>query len=224
MTLQKIFDKTRKLTRTSSTLLTDAQLLDLTNETYLDIQRRLAQEEIEILGTIKRTDLAANQANYQLPQDVLTILRLEINYDDASDETKWRKMTETDLGNLPIEWYRLLKSQSMSKSLYDLFASQIFVFPQPTKNITGGLRIWYIPRQPEFTNINDELPFVLKNYWEVFAYGNAWRYLEEIGNVKANRILELYEAFITRMIEDFKVEVIEPIKIQIMDYFNQGWI
>jgi hypothetical protein len=98
MTLQKIFEKTRRLTNTTTTTLPDARLLEITNETYLDIQRRLAQEEIEIFGTIKKTDLVEGQANYQLPTDILTILRMEVNYDDPTDNTQWRKVNQTDLG------------------------------------------------------------------------------------------------------------------------------
>jgi hypothetical protein len=224
MTLQKIFDKTRRLTNTTTTRLPDARLLEITNETYLDIQRRLAQEEIEILGTIKKTDLVANQANYQLPTDMLTILRMEVNYDDPTDNTKWRKVNQTDLGNLPFEFYNLLKSQSKSKPLMDLFASQIFIFPQPTSNQTNGIRLWYIPKQPEFTTTSDQIPAILDNYWEVFAYGNAFRYFEELGHPEANRKLELYETFMEKMISDLKTEVIEPIKIQQVDFFNQGWL
>jgi hypothetical protein len=224
MTLQKVFDKTRRLTNTTTVTLKDERLLDLTNETYLDIQRRLAQEEIEIFGTIKKTDLIAGQANYQLPTDLLTILRLEVNYDDPTDNTKWVKVNQTDLANLPFEFYGLLQAQPKSKPLMDLFASQVFLFPQPTANQVNGIRLWYIPRQPEFTSASDEIPPILSNYWEVFAYGNAFRYFEEIGHPESNRKLELYEAFIQKMIEDLKVETIEPIKVQTVDYFNQGWL
>jgi len=224
MTLQKIFDKTRKLTNTTAKTLQDARLLEITNETYLDIQRRLAQEEIEIFGTIKKTDLVAGQANYQLPTDMLTILRMEVNYDDPTDNTKWVKVNQTDLGNLPFEFYKLLQSQPKSKPLMDLFASQIFLFPQATSNQANGIRLWYIPKQPEFTTTSDEIPAILNNYWEVLAYGNAFRYFEELGHPEANRKLELYEVFMEKMISDFKVETIEPIKIQQIDNLNQGWL
>jgi len=224
MTLQKIFDKTRRLTNTTTTTLTDARLLDISNETYLDIQRRLAQEEIEILGTIKKTDLIAGQANYQLPTDMLTILRMEVNYDDPTDNTKWIKVSETDLGNLPFEFYNLLQSQPKSKPLMDLFASQIYIFPQASTNQANGIRLWYIPKQPEFTNTSDQIPAILDNYWEVFAYGNAFRYFEELGHPEANRKLELYEAFMEKMISDLKTEVIEPIRVANIDYFQSGWL
>jgi hypothetical protein len=224
MTLQKIFDKTRRLTNTTTTTLTNARLLELSNETYLDIQRRLAQEEIEILGTIKKTDLVAGQANYQLPTDMLTILRMEVNYDDPTDNTKWRKVSQTDLANLPFEFYNLLQSQPKSRPLMDLFASQIFLFPQASSNQANGIRLWYIPKQPEFTTTSDEIPAILDNYWEVFAYGNAFRYFEEIGHPEANRKLELYETFMEKMISDLKTEAIEPIRVVNIDYYQQGWI
>jgi hypothetical protein len=224
MTLQKIFDKTRRLTNTTTASLQDARLLDLSNETYLDIQRRLAQEEIEIFGTIKKTDLVANQANYQLPTDMLTILRMEVNYDDPTDNTKWKKINQTDLANLPFEFYNLLQSQPKSKPLMDLFASQIFLFPQASTSQTNGIRLWYISKQPDFTTTSDQIPAILDNYWEVFAYGNSFRYFEEIGHPEANRKLELYEAFMEKMISDLKTEVIEPIRVANIDYFQNGWL
>ena len=224
MTLQKIFDKTRRLTKTTTITLSDARLLDLSNETYLDIQRRLAQEEIEIFGTIKKTDLVAGQTNYQLPNDMLTILRMEVNYDDPTDNTKWVKVSQTDLGNLPFEFYNLLQSQPKSKPLMDLFASQIFIFPQPADNKVNGIRLWYISKQEEFTNASDEIPIILDSYWEVFAYGNAFRYLEELGHPDADRKLKLYESFMQQMLDDFRTEVIEPIKMQQIDYFNKGFL
>jgi len=224
MTLQKIFDKTRRLTNTTTITLPDARLLDLSNETYLDIQRRLAQEEIEILGTIKKTDLMSGQTNYQLPTDILTILRMEVNYDDPTDNTKWVKVNQTDLGNLPYEFYNLLQSQPKSQPLMDLFASQIFLFPQATANQISGIRLWYIPKQSDFTSTSDQIPAILDNYWEVFAYGNAFRYFEELGRPEANKKLELYEAFMQKMLEDLKVDTIEPIKVATIDYFQQGWL
>jgi len=224
MQLSTIFEKTRKITNTNSTTLSDVDLLSLTNETYLDIQRSLANEEIELFGTIKKTDLVAGQANYSLPSDLLTILRLEINYDDPTDEDKWKKIDQADLGNLPYEWYELLKTQPKTKPLMDLFGGQVFIFPKPEEDKANGLRIWYIVKQPEFTSTSDEIPAILDTYYDVFVYGNAFKYLEQIGHPDANRKFELYQFYLKKMIDDLKVEVIEPIKMKSIDYFNKGWL
>jgi hypothetical protein len=224
MQLSTIFDKTRKITNTNSTTLPDAELLSLTNETYLDIQRSLANEEIELFGTNKKTDLVAGQTNYALPSDLLTILRLEINYDDPTDEDKWKKIDQSDLGNLPYEWYELLKTQPKTKPLMDLFGGQVFIFPRPEEGKANGLRIWYIAKQPEFTSTSDEIPPILDTYYDVFVYGNAFKYLEQIGHSDANRKFELYQFYMKKMLDDLKVEVIEPIKMKAINPFNQGWL
>ncbi|GIW67879.1 MAG: hypothetical protein KatS3mg096_747 [Candidatus Parcubacteria bacterium] len=224
MILSQVFQKVRRLTNTTSSTLTDVRLLDLVNEVYLEIQRTLADNEIEVLGGIVKTDLIANQPNYQLPSDLLTILRVEVNYDDPTDNTKWIKASETDLANLPYEWYNLLKSQPKSKPLYDLFSNTLWLFPQPTANQTQGLRLWYIVRQQDFTSVNDTLHPVLDKYWDVLAMGTAQKYLEEIGHPLSQRRFELYQLGLQKMVDDLKTEVIEPIKMQPIDYFNSGWV
>ncbi len=224
MTLSQVFQKVRRLTHTTTATLPDARLLDVINEAYLDIQKNLAMNEIEVLGTIAKTDLVANQPNYQLPENLLTILRIEVNYDDPTDNTKWIKVSQTDLVNLPYEWYQLINSQPKSKPLYDLFSNTIWLFPQPTANKTQGLRLWYIEKQPDFTSANDNLHPVLANYWEVLAYGASFVYLEEVSHPLSQRRFELYQAKLQLMIDDLKVETIEPIKMTTIDYYNKGWI
>lgn len=224
MLLTQVFTKTRRLTNTNSTTLSDSRLLDLINETYLDVQRTIANEGIDVFGAIKYTDLVANQSFYQLPSDTLAILRVEINYDDPTDNTKWKKLDETDLPNIPSEWFQLLKSQPKSKPLMDLFAAGFFVFPQPTENKTAGLRIWYVSQQSQFNSSTDEIPFQIDKYWEVLALGSAYRYFEEINHPLAQRKFEVYQLFLSKMIDDLKTEVIEPIKTSVPNYFNSGWI
>ncbi|MCS6954923.1 MAG: hypothetical protein N3D20_02785 [Candidatus Pacearchaeota archaeon] len=224
MTLQTIFDKVRRITNTSTASLPDTRLLSLSNEAFLYIQRELAQNEIESFGAVAKTDISSGKENYQLPDDLLTILRIEINYDDVNDESKWVKMTATDLGNLPIEWYKLIKSQPKSKPLFDLFSNNIWTFPEPDANRTLGLRLWYIAKQPDFTSASDELHPVLANYWDILAEGTAWLYYEEIGHPSSQRRFDIFHAKLQKMVSDLKIEVIESTKMGYIDYFNSGWI
>ena len=224
MILNQVINKARRLTNTSPAIFPDSRAIDLANEVYLDIQRTLADNEIEVFGAIAKTDLIANQPNYQLPSDLLTILRIEVNYENPLDNQKWIKLSESDLANLPEEWYQLILSQPKSKALYDLFANNIWLFPSPTANQIQGLRLWYVRKQPEFTTTSDELPAPLEKYWDVFAMGIAYQYLEELGHPLAQRRFELYQLGLNKMIEDYKTETIEPIKITVPNYFNSGWI
>lgn len=224
MKLEKIIQKVRKLVNTSQSVLDDNRIIDLINESYLEIQTELANEGIDVFGAIRYTDLIANQEFYGLPQDALAILRLEVNYDDPSDENKWKKVDETDLPNIPYEWFRLLKSQPRSRPLMDLFAGGFTIFPRPTETKTAGLRIWYIPKQPDFTSPNDDIPYQIDKYWRVLAFGAAYNYLEEIGHPLAQRRFEIYRLYLGKMIEDLKTEVVEPIKTSVPNYFNSGWL
>jgi len=224
MTLQTVFNKVRRLTNTSSASLPDSRLLDLANEIYLEIQRELAMNEIEVMGDVYETTIFAGQTDYQLPDDVLAILRLEVNYDDINDPQKWKKVDFTDLGNLPYEWYQLVNSQPKSKPLVDLFGNSLWLFPAPTQSQPNGLRMWYIVKQPDFTSASDELHPIMAKYWDVLAYGMAWSYLEEIGHPLAQRRFELYNLKLGKMISDLKVEVIEPVKIDNPNYFRGGWM
>lgn len=224
MILQKVFDKTRRITNTSQASLPDTRLFDLVNEAYLYIQRELAYNEIEVFGAISKTDLVAGKPNYQLPDNLLTILRIEINYEDPDDSTKWIKMTESDLGNLPYEWYKLIKNQPKAKPLFDLFANNIWVFPQPNENKVLALRLWYIERQPDFATTEDVLHPVLEKYFDVLASGASYIYFEEIGHPLSQRKFEMFQIGLQKMVSDLKVETLESIKIQVVDNFNSGFL
>ena len=224
MILQKVFDKVRRITHTTSITLPDSRLLDLINETDLDIQKKLAFNGIDLFGTIKSTSLVANQESYDLPDDLLVIVRLEANYDDPTDDTKWKKLERTDLANIPTKWFDLIKSQPKTNALYDLFGGQIITCPRSKENQTSGLRLWYVAKRTDFTSASDTIPSELDKHWGVLAWGTAYNYLEEVGDVKANRALELYTNYLDQMIKELKKESLEPVKTEHISEYNNGYI
>ena len=224
VTLQAIYDKSRRLDNTNSTTQSDASLLTDTNETYLEILRELAKNKIEVTGVIAHADLQADQSEYQFPDDLLELVRVEINYSDPTDYRKWRKMSETDLANLPAVWKQYVKDNMRDLSTFDVFGDHIYTAPQPDSNQSAALRIWYIKKNTDFTAASDVLSHPFNLYWEVFAYGNAWKYFEQRNTEEAERKRALYEKKLASMVSELSHETTEPIKTDVPNYFNQGWM
>lgn len=227
VSLQKIYDRTRKLTNTNSTTLSNADLLLLSNETYLDILRTLSNNSIEVTGIVAHTNLVADQENYSLPDDCLDIVRVEINYDDPTDDNKWRKVTEVDLPNLPRVWRDFVINNSSSDPRFDMYGGQFYIAPPSTTNQTSGLRLWYIKKNTDFVGTDpstENLPYPLHFYWDTFAIGNAYRYYQPNNLERAAGFKTLYEQYLKQMVDDLSNPNLEPIKTEVTDKFNHGWI
>ncbi len=225
--VSKIYTKARTLTNTNSTTYPDATLLVDTNETYLEICRTLAQNKIEVTGIIAKTDLVVGQSDYALPADCLQVVRLEINYIDTTDYTQWRKMTEADLANLPETWTVFVQQNILQFPVFDGFGDEFRIAPQPT---TGqgqplGLRLWYISKAADFAASTDFMPHPFSLYWDVFAFGDAWKYYESRNPDEATRKYTVFTDKLQKMVDDLKPETTEPIKSRSQpQQFNNGWL
>lgn len=224
VTLQTIYDKSRKLTNTNSITWTDANLLVDTNETYLEVCRALANARIEVTGIIAKTDLVADQEEYQLPSDLFELVRLEINYDDPNDYTKWRKLSSSDLPNLPEVWAQFVRDNTQGATTADIFGDHIRVAPRPSTAKTLALRLWYIQKKADFALAADSVPHPFNLYWDTFAWGNAWKYYEPKNKEEADRKRVGFNSKLQEMIAGLKDETLEPIKSSVPNYFNNGWM
>ena len=225
--LQNIYDATRKWTRTNTTTLPNAELLTETNQTYLEIQRKLAANAIEVFGMISHTDLIANQDSYVIPDDALEVVRIEVNWDDPTDDKLWVKASFTDLANLPWEMKNALKNAPACSPLIDQFGSQFFVMPKAINTEINGLRLWWIKKQSDFAGTSpstEKIPWPINLRYEAVSHGNAYRYWLPKNDTEAAKYKGLYDAGVQEIIDDLKNETIEPIKTQSVDFTSNGWM
>lgn len=225
--LQDIYTESRRLTHTNTTTWVNADLLTLTNLTWLDIQRILAENAIEVFGIIAHTDLVSGQDSYAIPSDCFEIVRMEVNYDDPTDDTKWKKIGYADLANLPWEIKDALKNTSSANPVVDQFGGNFFVMPKATANLTAALRLWYIKKNTDFvgtTPSTEFVPWPINLRYEIFCHGNAYRFFLPKNDTEAAKYKALYDKDIQDMVNDLKIETVEPIKTQSTDPFNNGWM
>lgn len=225
--LSTVYALARKLTQTSSTSLADADLLLLANETYLDVARRLADRGVDALGNIATTDLVLGQDDYALPTDCLSVVRVEVNYDDPTDELRWSKMTEVDVPNLPLEWYTFLSSTTKGTPYFDLFGGQIYVAPRADAARTAGLRLWYLRKPDDLVGSSpttEALPYPFNMYYDVLGYGCAFRYFRPLNVESAATMKALYDSAFETMLSQLGLRSDEPIRPAMADSLSSGWI
>jgi hypothetical protein len=221
VTLQKVADRTRKLTRTNSVTLTDAAMIDLSNETNLVIERELAQESVEEFGVVAYTDVSL-ATNYDKPTNLLKYLRLEINYTDADDNTQWRKINIVDLPNLPRVWQDFVNSNPEVQPAMDDFGGQFYAAPLAETAVPQGLRIWYIAKIDDYTSLANSLQYPLNLFWDVIAYGNAMRYWQPINKDESAYYQTQFMMEIKKMAVHLQNENYEQIWTEIADFTNNG--
>lgn len=224
ITVQTIYDETRRLTRTNSNTLVNADLLLLTNDSYLEIQRELARNKIEVYGLVATASLVASQEDYAMPADCFEIVHMEINYDDPTDYTKWRKMTPSDLPNLPVTWQQFVRDNTTSSPEWDTFGGQFYVAPRPPTNEAAGLKLWYIQKKADFTAVTDNVVYPLTLFWQLFPYCNTWKYWLPFNDTEAAKFKALFDTEMAKAVDNLKDENVEPIKTRSVDYYNKGWM
>lgn len=220
-TLQTVIDRTRKQTRTNSNTLVDADLISLSNETNLDIERELAQNGVEEFGVVAYTDVSV-ATNYDKPTNLLKYLRLEINYDDATDVTKWRKINIVDLPNLPRVWQDFVNSNPEIQSAMDDFGGQFFPAPLADTAVIAGLRIWYLAKVDDYASTATQLQYPLNLFWDVIANGNSFRYWQPINKEEATYYQSQFMEGVRKMALHLQNENYEQIWTEVVDFTNNG--
>jgi len=94
----------------------------------------------EVQGEVATTNLVADQQEYVCPTDLLDLKRIEVNFEDADEDT-WSIMKIKDMSNMST----VLSNQTTSadSSYVRLYDNSIF-FENPIEtSVTKGLKIYY---------------------------------------------------------------------------------
>ncbi len=100
---------------------------------------------------IGTTDLVAGQQDYTFPAS-LKILKIQrVEY--SPDGTNWYKVQPFDINErqLATDSASLTRDFQATSPYYDIQANSIFLYPVPTQNVTGGLKVWFQREPVEFT-------------------------------------------------------------------------
>jgi hypothetical protein len=175
----------RMKTNTDSTTYTDEDTLVSANVWYDSFHAEIinSMDDWDIGGEIATTDLVTGQQEYVFPDDILKIKRIEITYDGVT----WRvaKRFDVNENDIPTDPTSIANNYSISAPFVDTYDNSIFVYPIPTKDITGGIKIYYEPNATHFVNTDDE-PNIARPFHVGIALGMAKDYLEKYAEVGDN--------------------------------------
>lgn len=176
---------TRFLTNTNTTTYSNADLDAALNMYYHQFVNEIlsAQDDWDFNGEVATADLVAGQQEYVFPTDILKIKSIEYN----PTGTKWYKLFPLDKSEIGTATDSTTISQNFysTKPYYDLMDESLFLYPIPTTNVTGGLKIHYAKEAVELSAVTDE-PVFAKAYHKGLCYGAAMDWFEKYLEIEGN--------------------------------------
>lgn len=142
-----------------------------------------SMDDWDFQGEVATADLVANQQEYLFPADILKIKRVEVSFDGVN----WQKAEPLDINEIghATDSTTIASHFNVSEPYFDLHDASLFLFPIPTSNVTGGLKIWYEKLITKLSAATDE-PSFARPYHKGLAYGAAKDYFEKYLDVSGN--------------------------------------
>jgi len=107
--------------------------------------------EMDFQGEIATADLSATQQEYTWPTDMLTIKRVEIDYDGDGDYVAANPFDSSSYEGTISTSAEINNIFTASNPKYDPYDNSLFLYPVPDTDVTDGLKIWYSNEVSEFT-------------------------------------------------------------------------
>lgn len=159
-TLSDIFTSARFRTGTSTSDFADtnAGLMSLTNKYFRRIVTELVDLNEDCYATISTASLSSGINAYTIDQDSTTfgggtkkLLRLEMTHDGSN----WHVATPIDMEQIGVGTALtadINNEFSPEEPFYSVFGNTLRIFPVPTTDVSGGLRLFQVQRQREISN------------------------------------------------------------------------
>lgn len=133
-------------------------------------------------GEVATSNLVAGQREYVFPDDLLKVKRVEVQLNG-----QWVKSTPIDVNELNVatDDASILNNFSNTNPKHDLMDNSLFLYPAPTANVTGGIKIYYEPLPAHLVEVTDS-PAFAKPFHKGLCYGAAKDYFEKFSEVGKN--------------------------------------
>jgi hypothetical protein len=204
MTLTELRSFTRFLTNTNTTTYSDADL-DFNLNSQYDIFTAIiinSMDDWDFQADYATTNLVAGQQEYTLPTDIIKIKRVEVSYDG----TNWYEANPMDINERTSanDATSVASDFSTASPMYDLMDSSLFLYPIPSANSTGGLKIWYEKNVTPLSSTSD-IPVIIKSFHKGLCYGAAEDFFDKYPTKgDANKMQVKKEGIIELMKETYR--------------------
>ena len=148
MTLTQMYAKARLLLGgISSTEYSDANLLIAINSYDYDFITKaiMANRTWNVQGEIATANIVANQQEYLLPTDLISIKAIEVNLTSGGAENQWTKVKIVDQRTSSEALTNQQDSDDTIEYAYEvrLYDESIFFNWLPKNSVTNGLKVYY---------------------------------------------------------------------------------
>lgn len=138
---------------------TAANILLLTNIAKNAISLKIAKLNPDYFGDVDTAATVAGQQEYTKPADLMLFKRLDISYTttDVGQYHPAQLVTLAELMPLGEDYYAANQPTTSPKVRFD--DTGLFTYPTPQTGQTGSafLRLWYVPKRPDLTNLTEYL-------------------------------------------------------------------
>lgn len=185
VTLSDLYGLTRFLTATLDDVaaFTDAQILPLLNQDYRKLQGEIL---VKILGgwkpkgNIYQDELTASKQEYLFPSDILTIDRIEVNYEGGTNTwvpvvPKKQESIDKSLSNIEDDRAIVCTRSNPGYWIYD--TRSFWLDPVAQTTVVNGIRIWFTNPITDLATETNEPIFVELSH-PLIAYGAAIKYCQ----------------------------------------------
>lgn len=143
----------------------------------------------------------ASQQSYDLPTNLIKVVRVEQRPAGSTDDNQWRKVDRGNIGNDRVDDFYPLREGYVPGFAYFIAGNQLHLRPVPSQIFS--LRLWFIPRATALVNPTDT-PTLPEEYHELIAeYGaiqnlrksgeSIWKEAMDIFNIELANLLETIE-------------------------------
>lgn len=151
-------------------------------------------------GFIKTYNLTANTQQVTLPvsDKILKVRRVEVTYDGSV----WNRAFPMDVNEYSDNTTQVTINQNFitSEPYYDLVGNYIYMYPVPTANVTGGLKIWIDREIDEFTIADTtQEPGIAEPFHEMLAVGASLDYAIQEGLTNQQGLAAKFAEFEQRL-------------------------
>jgi hypothetical protein len=206
-TLENLQDKTRLLLGGISATEYSAVNLNVAINSYYDdfiIQAILANKDWEVNGEVATANLVANQREYILPSDLLTIKKIEVNAMTGAAENQWTSPRIVDLRSMPsVALTNYQDSDDTRESFFEirLYDESLIFNWLPKNSVTNGLKIYYSKEATAMTEGNKatDIPNLPNTLQIGLAYGAVLDYALQ---TEQNKRISNFKALLEEKLEE----------------------
>lgn len=150
----------RGATRTNATTFVDADILRIANMYKDSFAQDIADTDEGIFGMPYTADLIAGQREYELPDELIKVLRVEA----IADGTNQKKYISFDVSSLDFELTETrITEKFQEKYFYNFFRKSIKLFTGETiVATTGGLLLRAIIYPADFTDLTSTVDMAVR--------------------------------------------------------------